>query len=101
MNPSETFDVNTVAVKRLLEALKSNLQKDLRFYQASSSEMFGVTNTTTQDESAAFNPVSPYAESKVETHLLCRELRNQGAFVSAGILFNHESIYRPEHFVTR
>jgi GDPmannose 4,6-dehydratase len=100
-NPSETFDVNTEAVKRLLEALKNNLQKDLRFYQASSSEMFGVTNTATQDESAAFNPVSPYAESKVKTHLLCRELRNQGAFVSAGILFNHESIYRPEHFVTR
>ena len=100
-NPSETFEVNTVAVKRLLEGLKGNLQQDLRFYQASSSEMFGVTNTATQNESTDFNPVSPYAASKVQTHLLCRELRNQGAFVSAGILFNHESIYRPESFVTR
>ncbi len=100
-NPSETFQVNTLAVKRLLEALEDKLQKDVRFYQASSSEMFGITDTATQDESTAFNPVSPYAESKVETHLICREWRKQGAFVSAGILFNHESIYRPESFVTR
>jgi len=90
-----------LAVKRLLEALEDKLQKDVRFYQASSSEMFGITDTDTQDESTAFNPVSPYAESKVETHLICREWRKQGAFVSAGILFNHESIYRPESFVTR
>lgn len=100
-NPVETFEVNTIAIQRLLERLERNFQIGTRFYQASSSEMFGIADTETQDESTDFNPVSPYAESKVETHLMCRAMREKGAFVSAGILFNHESIYRPESFVTR
>jgi GDPmannose 4,6-dehydratase len=100
-NPAETFEVNTIAVTKLLEGIHSDLMRNLRFYQASSSEMFGVAQSETQDESTPFNPVSPYAESKVATHLICRELRREGAFVSSGILFNHESIYRPRSFVTR
>jgi GDPmannose 4,6-dehydratase len=100
-NPVETFEINTFAVKRLLEGLRANFKSGLRFYQASSSEMFGISETSMQDELTPFNPVSPYAESKVETHLNCRAMREEGFFVSAGILFNHESIYRPESFVTR
>ena len=100
-NVDETYEVNYHAVIRLLNDLKRELDQGLRFYQASSSEMFGETDTNPQDENSLFNPVSPYADSKVGVHLYARNLRDSGYFVCSGILFNHESIYRPETFVTR
>jgi GDPmannose 4,6-dehydratase len=54
-----------------------------------------------QSETTEFNPKSPYAESKVEAHLLCNDFQSDGYKVYCGILFTHESIYRPTHFVTR
>jgi len=77
-----------------------------RFYQASSSEMFGSSVTKEngkqyQDEETTFNPQSPYAIAKSAAHYHCRNLRNQGYFACAGILFNHESSLRGDEFVTK
>ena len=100
--PQMTREVNYMAVKNLLEMVYSqDLTSHIKFFQASSSEMFGATTDSSQNEKTQFNPKSPYAESKVEAHILCDSYRDQGFFVSCGILFNHESIFRPETFVTR
>ena len=102
MEPEETFEINTLAVKNLLtQAFHNNRGLDLRFFQASSSEMFGPTSTGPQSETTELNPKSPYAESKAEAHVLCNDFQSEGYNVYCGILFNHESIYRPTHFVAR
>jgi GDPmannose 4,6-dehydratase len=99
--PDETAEINYFGVGRLLhEAMRIN--PSVRIYQASTSEMFGKTQPP-QNELSPFAPVSPYAEAKLMAHehfiKPYREKRN--LFVCSGILFNHESPRRGEHFVTR
>ena len=102
LEPEITFEINALAVRSLLMGIfHDEGNSNLRFFQASSSEMFGPTSTGMQSETTELNPKSPYAESKVEAHLLCNDFRSDGFKVYCGILFNHESIYRPTHFVTR
>jgi len=84
-----------------LEAIKT-LKPNCKFYQASSSEMFGNSGEEKQNENTRFNPSSPYAAAKVCAHHLTRVYRQvYDLHASAGILFNHESPRRGEHFVTR
>lgn len=101
-DPQATLEINYQSVHSLLKALYSDLSNShIKFFQSSSSEMFGSTRNGLQDEGSTFNPQSPYAEAKVKAHLECQRFRNEGFFVSCGILFNHESIFRPETFVSR
>ena len=100
--PDLTWEVNSRSVSDLLSKLAdTSLGSDLRIFQASSSEMFGLATIEPQNENVPFHPVSPYAQSKVSAMEACREHRNNGLFVSCGIMYNHESIYRPKKFVTR
>ena len=102
LEPEKTHEINALAVRNLLTSIfHDEGNSNLRFFQASSSEMFGPTSTGMQSETTELNPKSPYAESKVEAHLLCNDFQSDGYKVYCGILFNHESIYRPTHFVTR
>ena len=79
-----------------------NTNRKIKFYQASSSEMFGDVLEKKQKESTPLNPQSPYAISKVFSHYLTQNYRNSyGMFAASGILFNHESPLRGEEFVTR
>jgi GDPmannose 4,6-dehydratase len=78
------------------------LPLEARFYQASSSEMYGRVKTLPVNEETALYPVSPYAISKATDHWLAIHYREAyGLFCSCGILFNHESVLRPRHFVTK
>jgi GDPmannose 4,6-dehydratase len=96
--PDETFEVNH---KMFCDLTETSIEFDnnIRIFQSSSSEMFGNTKQEFQDENTSFSPVSPYGESKLLAHLAAREYRQHGAFVTAGILFNHESEYRREGFL--
>jgi GDPmannose 4,6-dehydratase len=98
--PEYTGDVTGLGTTRLLEAIrKSGIQT--RFYQASSSEMFGAAPPP-QNEVTPFEPQSPYAAAKVYSYWIARNYRQgYGMFVTNGILFNHESPRRGETFVTR
>jgi GDPmannose 4,6-dehydratase len=79
-----------------------NKNKQIKFYQASTSEMFGDVFETPQDENTKFNPQSPYAISKVFAHYMTKNYRDSyNIFACSGILFNHESPLRGEEFVTR
>jgi len=99
--PVFTADVTGLGVARMLEAIRETDLK-VRFYQASSSEMFGNTNESPQNESTLLVPASPYAVAKVFGHLLTQNYRRAyGLFACSGILFNHESPRRGIHFVTR
>ncbi len=99
--PEYTGEVTGVGTVRLLEAML-DLELDARFYQASSSEMFGKVVETPQTESTPFYPRSPYAVAKVYAHHITRNYREAyGLFGVNGILFNHESPRRGETFVTR
>ena len=101
-DPQAALEINYQSVHSLLKALYSDPSNShIKFFQSSSSEMFGSTRDGLQDEGSTFNPQSPYAEAKVKAHLECQRFRNEGFFVSCGILFNHESIFRPETFVSR
>jgi len=101
--PEYTGDVTGLSTVRLLEAIReSGLTQDVRFYQASSSEMFGKVHEVPQVETTPFHPRSPYGCAKVFSYWLTvnyREAYNLHA--SNGILFNHESPRRGETFVTR
>jgi GDPmannose 4,6-dehydratase len=98
--PSYTGDVTGLGTSRLLEAIRST-GIETRFYQASSSEMFGATPPP-QSESTAFHPRSPYGAAKVYAYWITRNYREaHGMFAVNGILFNHESPRRGETFVTR
>ncbi len=102
-NAKLSMEVNGKGALNLLEATKSlkNYQ-NVKFYQASSSEMYGKTTEYPQNESTRFNPVSPYGEAKVYAHEVCVKYREiYGMQVSCGILFNHEGEHRSEEFVTR
>jgi GDPmannose 4,6-dehydratase len=99
--PAETGDVTGLGVTRLLEAVRQ-VDPAIRFYQASSSEMFGQGLEVPQRESTPFQPRSPYGAAKLYAHCLTRSYRESyGLFAVAGILFNHESPRRGEEFVTR
>lgn len=98
--PEYTADITATGALRLLEAMRSTGVK-ARFYQASSSEMFGATSPP-QNEHAVFHPRSPYACAKLFAHSITVNYREgYGMHASSGILFNHESPRRGETFVTR
>lgn len=101
--PEFTADVTGTGTQRLLEAIRiAGLIKTTRFYQASSSEMFGKVQEVPQTEKTPFYPRSPYACAKVFSHWLTVNYRESyGLHASSGILFNHESPRRGETFVTR
>jgi GDPmannose 4,6-dehydratase len=104
-DPVEFALANGVGAIRLLEAARRHrdrLGRDVRFYQASTSEMFGSTGQESLNETFPLHPRSPYACSKVLAHLQTINFREAfGLFACCGILFNHESPRRPPHFVTR
>lgn len=100
-NPLYTADVDALGTLRLLEAIRT-LDHPVRFYQASSSEMFGLAQEVPQSETTPFHPRSPYAVSKVYSFWQTVNYREAyGLFACNGILFNHESPRRGETFVTR
>ena len=99
--PIYTADITGIGPLRVLEGLRKLNMKQTRFYQASSSEMFGVTPPP-QGETSSFNPVSPYGCAKLFAYHMTRAYRDgYGMFASNGILFNHESERRGLQFVTR
>ncbi len=99
--PSVTVQVSGMAVTNVLEAIRCTDRK-IRFYQATSSEIFGRVRSPVQDESTPFHPRSPYGVAKVFAHWLTVNYReSHGLHASSGILFNHESPLRGPEFVTR
>jgi GDPmannose 4,6-dehydratase len=99
--PEYTADVVGTGTLRLLDAIR-NTDWESKFYQASSSEMFGATADQVQSESTLFHPRSPYAVAKVYAYWITVNYRESyGMHASNGILFNHESPRRGENFVTR
>ena len=99
--PVVTGDITGLGVARLLDALRENLP-EARFYQASSSEMYGKVRVEPQDEATSFHPRSPYGSAKAFGHHSTVNYRESfGMHASSGILFNHESPLRGVEFVTR
>ncbi|MBI4824542.1 MAG: GDP-mannose 4,6-dehydratase [Nitrospirae bacterium] len=99
--PVFTADVTAIGPLRVLEAIRA-VNPKIRFYQASSSEMFGKVRETPQNEKTPFYPRSPYAASKLFAHWMTVNYRESyGMFACSGILFNHESPLRGLEFVTR
>lgn len=99
--PVLTAEFTAVGVGRLLEAMRA-VKSDARFYQASSSEMFGKVHETPQTEKTPFYPRSPYGVAKVFGHWITVNYRESyGLFACSGLLFNHESSRRGLEFVTR
>jgi GDPmannose 4,6-dehydratase len=101
--PELTANVTGLGTLRLLEAVrKAGLESTMRFYQASSSEMFGKVRENPQTELTPFHPCSPYGVAKTFAHYTCVNYREAyNMHVSCGILFNHEGEYRGHEFVTR
>ena len=99
--PILTSEFTALGVTRMLEAVRQ-VDKNIRFYQASSSEMFGKVREVPQTEDTPFYPRSPYGVSKVYGHFITVNYRESyGMFAVSGILFNHESPRRGKEFVTR
>ena len=99
--PIDTFKFNTLSVYNFLEAIKA-VNKDIKFYQASSSEMFGKVNNLPITENSILHPLSPYAISKAAAHFTCVNYRESYDMkVSCGILFNHESYLRSHNFFVK
>ena len=99
--PMLTGEVTGLGVTRLLEAIRA-CDENIRFYQASTSELFGKAQETPQTEQTAFYPRSPYGVSKLYAHWITINYRESyGLFACTGILFNHESPRRGREFVTR
>lgn len=100
--PEYTMDVTATGTLRVLDAIRQVGLTKSRFYQASSSEMFGLVAETPQSERTPFHPRSPYAIAKVSSYWTTVNYREGfGLHASNGILFNHESERRGENFVTR
>ncbi len=101
--PEYTADVDAVGTLRLLEAIRFlGLEKKTRFYQASTSELYGLVREIPQTETTPFHPRSPYAVAKMYAYWICVNYREAyGMIACNGILFNHESPRRGETFVTR
>jgi GDPmannose 4,6-dehydratase len=99
--PAQTSEVTAIGVARILDAVRE-IDPTIRFYQASSSEMFGGTQALRQNEDTPFEPRSPYAIAKVFGHMFTRHYRDAyDLYAVSGILFNHESPRRGLRFVTR
>jgi GDPmannose 4,6-dehydratase len=100
--PEYTGDATGIGTLRLLEAIRGLGMNNVKFYQAGSSEMYGLVQETPQKESTPFYPRSPYGAAKVYAHWIAVNYRESyNLFVCNGILFNHESPRRGETFVTR
>ena len=101
--PEYTANSDALGTLRLLEAIRIlGMEKRARFYQASTSELFGNAQESPQNESTPLKPDSVYGETKAEGVRLCREYRTRHSlFASAGILYTHESHYRQSRFVSR
>lgn len=102
-SPEYTADVDAIGTLRLLEAIRFlGLEKKTRFYQASTSELYGLVQETPQKETTPFYPRSPYAVAKMYAYWITVNYRESyGMYACNGILFNHESPRRGETFVTR
>jgi len=101
LTPEQTSDVNGLGVLRMLEAIRE-YGKPTKFYQASTSEMFGKVQETPQNENTPFYPRSPYGVAKLYGHWITKNYRESyDMFACTGILFNHESERRGVEFVTR
>ncbi len=99
--PVATAEITGIGPVNLLEAIRV-VDRSIRFYQASSSEMFGKVQASPQDENTPFCPRSPYAAAKLYAHWMTVTYReSHGIFATSGILFNHESPLRGRQFVTR
>ncbi|MCI8285727.1 MAG: GDP-mannose 4,6-dehydratase [Firmicutes bacterium] len=99
--PAETAAVDAVGVTNMLEAIKT-VKPEARFYQASTSEMFGLVQEVPQNENTPFYPRSPYGVAKLYGHWITKNYRESfGMYACSGILFNHESERRGLEFVTR
>jgi len=100
-DPLGTLDLITGTATRLLDAVRQ-VGLSTRFYQASSSEMFGDVLSSPQDEETSFRPKNPYAAAKLHAHwTMVHHRQRYGLFACSGILYNHESPLRPPQFVTR
>lgn len=100
-DPLGTLDLITGTATRLLDAVRK-VGLSTRFYQASSSEMFGDVDVSPQDEETPFRPKNPYAAAKLHAHwTMVHHRQRYGLFACSGILYNHESPLRPPQFVTR
>ena len=100
-NPIYTTEANAIGTLRILESIRM-INKKIKFYQASSSEMFGEIKETSLDEKSNFSPRSSYAVSKIFGHYITINYREaHGIFACSGMLFNHESPLRGTEFVTR
>jgi len=99
--PLSTADINSIGVTNILEAIRL-IRPKCRFYQASTSEMFGKVQEIPQNEDTPFYPRSPYGVSKLYGHWITKNYRESyGMYACSGILFNHESERRGAEFVTR
>ncbi|KKM72228.1 hypothetical protein LCGC14_1422610 [marine sediment metagenome] len=99
--PVATFEINAIGLLNILEAIRQNSPHS-KLYHASTSELFGNTTESPQNESTAFHPCSPYAIAKLAAHMSVDLYRRAyGIFACAGILFNHESRRRGSQFVTQ
>ncbi len=100
--PEHTTDINANGVLRLLEAMRYFAMDGCRFYQASTSELFGNAPQTPQNENTPFHPRSPYGVAKLYAYWMVKHYREHyGIHACNGILYNHESPRRGENFVTR
>lgn len=101
--PEYTADVDAIGTLRLLEAIRFlGMEKTTRFYQASTSELYGLVQEVPQNETTPFHPRSPYAVAKMYAYWITVNYREAyGMYACNGILFNHESPRRGETFVTR
>ena len=101
--PEYTANVDAIGTLRMLEAIRTlGFENHTKFYQASTSELYGKVLETPQCETTPFNPRSPYAAAKLYAYWVCINYRDAyGMFISNGILFNHESPMRGETFVTQ
>ncbi len=99
--PVATAEIDAIGVTNMLEAIRI-VKPECRFYQASTSEMFGMVQAIPQDETTPFYPRSPYGVAKLYGHWITKNYRESfGVFACSGILFNHESERRGKEFVTR
>ena len=100
--PEYTANADAIGTLRLLESIQNLELKETKFYQASTSEMFGKVKEVPQTENTSFHPRSPYGVAKLYAHWITKNYREAyNMFASNGILFNHESPLRGETFVTR
>lgn len=103
-HPYDTALISGASVVSMLETiwrLQQATGKEIRFLQASSAELFGEAESTPQNESTPIRPISPYGAAKALAHHAVSVYRGRGMFASSAILYNHESVRRPEKFVTR